>query len=143
MWTALGLLAPAPDTSYYHNRTSGASTYGAPLPTIKTLTVVIFANSSSQSSLTQAATIATALKAKGAVPKIIDEFLTSGVDATYSTAHAAPFDGLVVVDGTDDLFSKKASSATLCTPIPPTEIVCDAFLFVKSSPSSRAPARRR
>ena len=130
--TALGLPAPAPDTAYYHNnKTSGVSTYGTPLPTIKTLTVAILANASSQSSLSQAATIATGLKAKGAVPKILGQFLTSGVDATYSTAHAAPFDGIIVVDGTDNLFSKKASSATLYPPGRPTEIVRDAFLFAK------------
>ena len=115
----------------YHSKTSGVSTYGTPLLTIKTLTVAILANASSQSSLSQAATIATGLKAKGAVPKILGQFLASGVDATYSTAHAAPFDGIIVVDGTDDLFPKKASSATLYPPSRPTEIARDAFLFAK------------
>ena len=126
--TALGLPAPAPDTSYYHSKTSDVSTYGTPLPTIKTLTVAILANASSHSSLSQAATIATGLKAKGAVLKILGQL---GVDATYSTAHAAPFDGIIVADGTDDLFSKKASSATLYPPGRPTEIVRGAFLFAK------------
>jgi catalase len=130
--TALGLPAPAPDTAYYHNnKTSGVSTYGTPLPTIKTLTIAILASSSSQSSLSQAATLASAFKAKGAVPKVIGEFLTTGVDATYSTAHAALFDGVIVVDGTEDLFSKKAASATLFPPDRPTEIVRDAFLYGK------------
>ena len=101
------------------------------MPTIKTLTVAILANASSQSSLSQAATIATGLKAKGAVPIILGQFLASGVDATYSTAHAAPFDDIFVVDGTDGLFTKKASSATLYPPGRPAAIVRDAFLFAK------------
>ena len=111
--TALSLPAPAPDTSYYHNnKTSGVSTYGTPLPTIKTLAVAILAKGYSQSSLSQAATIATGLKSEGAVPRILGQLLTPGVDATYSTSHAAPFDGIIAADGTDGLFWK-ASLATL------------------------------
>ena len=77
--TALGLPAPAPDTPYYHNnKTSGVSTNGTPLPTVKTLAVAIRAKAYSQSSLSQAATIATGLKSKGAVPRILGQFLTPG-----------------------------------------------------------------
>ena len=72
-----------------------------------------------------------ASKVKGPVPKFFDEFLTSGIDATYSTAHATPFYGVIIVDGADDLFSWPASSAALYSPGPPTEIARDAFLFTK------------
>ena len=102
-----GRPTPGPDThvvQYYHNKAQPTAT---PL-TIKTRS----SNSSAQSSLSQA-TIAAASKVKGPVPKFSDEFLTSGIDATYSTAHATPFYGVVVVDGADDLFMEKASSAML------------------------------
>lgn len=49
---------------------------------------------------------------------------------TYSTA-PAPFDGVIVIDGTDYLFSKKAAAAGLYSPSCPTEIARDVYLFAK------------
>ena len=48
---------------------------------------------------------------------------------TYSTAHAAPFNDVIVVDGTDYLFSKMAAAALLYPPDRPTEIARDSYLF--------------
>ena len=80
---------------------------------MKTLTVVILANSSARSSLSQATTIATALKAKGAVPKFLPRVpdLRYRRDVLHRARHS--FYGVIVVDGADDLFLEKASSATL------------------------------
>ena len=77
---------------------------------------MISASSPSKPSFSQAATIATTLKAKRAVPRIFGEFLTSGI---------------AVVDDTDDIFLKEASPATLYPLGHPTEIVRDAFLIAK------------
>ena len=67
MCTALGL----------HARTGrGFATYGTPPPITK---ILILASLPSQPFLSQGA--------EGAVPKIFGEFLTAGVDATFSTSH--------------------------------------------------------
>ncbi|PWW74710.1 catalase-domain-containing protein [Tuber magnatum] len=125
---ALGMAAPAPDSTYYHNnKTSGVSTFGNPLPSIKTLNIGILTTTAS---LAQAGTLAQAFKGKGAVPKVVAEYITSGVDMTYSATDAVLFDGVIVVDGTSSLFSA-TSASPLFPPQRPAGIVRDAFLYGK------------
>ncbi|PUU81439.1 catalase-like domain-containing protein [Tuber borchii] len=128
---ALGMPAPAPDSGYYHNnKTSGVATFGNPLPSIKTLNIGILTTTTSSASLAQAATLAAAFKGKGAVPKIVAEYITSGVDMTYSASDAVIFDGVIVVDGTSSLFSM-TSASSMYPPQRPASIVRDAYLYGK------------
>jgi len=128
---ALGMPAPAPDPGYYHNeKTSGVSTFGKPLPSIKTLNIGILTTTTSPAALDQAATLVSAFKSKGAVPKVVAEYITSGVDMTYSATDAVVFDGVIVVDGTSSLFSM-ASASSMYPPQRPASIVRDAYLYGK------------
>lgn len=128
---ALGMPAPAPDPGYYHNeKTSGVSTFGKPLPSIKTLNIGILTTTTSPAALDQAATLVSAFKSKGAVPKVVAEYITSGVDMTYSATDAVVFDGVIIVDGTSSLFSM-TSASSMYPPQRPASIVRDAYLYGK------------
>lgn len=128
---AVGVDAPAPDPTYYHsNTTAGVSIFKNPLPTIATLTVGILVSTSSKTSLTQAAALVTAFKAKGAVPIVIGETISAGIDQTYSASDAVLFDGIIAVDGTKDLFDLKTASS-LYPAQRPASIIRDAFLYGK------------
>ena len=125
----LGLPKPEPENTYYHdNKTSGISTFSEPLPNIKTLNIGILASTASPESLKQAAKLAAAFKAKGAVPKVIAESLQEGVDTVYTAADAVLFDGVIVVDGTRNLFLKGSS---LFPAGRPGQIVRDAYNYGK------------
>lgn len=128
---AVGVAAPQPNPQYYHdNKTAGISVFSEPLPTIATLKVGILVSTSNAASLSQAAQIAEAFKAKGAVPVVIGEVIQSGVDQTYSASDAVLFDGIIVVDGTKSLFSSSTASS-LYPPQRPTSIIRNAFLYGK------------
>lgn len=132
---ALDLPVPSPDSTYYHNnKTSGISTFGGQLPSIRTLNIGIMATAASpRESLAQAGAIADALRAKGANPTVIAEHLAKGVGATYSGADAVLYDGIIVADGTKGLCSPPTSSA-LSSLYPrgrPAQIVRDAFNYGK------------
>lgn len=126
---ALGQPAPRPDSKYYHdNTTAGVAVFGTPLASIATLNIGILATTGSKASLAQAAEIAAAFKAKGANPTVIAETLTNGVGSTYTGADAVLFDGIIVTDGTKDLFLAKS---TLFPAGRPTQIVRDAYNYGK------------
>lgn len=128
---AFGLDAPAADPTYYHtNTTAGVSAFRNPLPTIAALKVGILASTSSKSSLAQAAALAKALAAKGAFTVIMGEFIVDGVDQTYAASDAVHFDGVIVVDGTKNLFGLKTTSS-LYPNQRPASIVRDSFLYGK------------
>jgi catalase len=126
---ALGLPDLQPDTRYYHNnKTQDVAVFEKPLPSIATLNIGILATTGSNSSLTQAAQIAATFKAKGANPKVIAESLTNGVDSTYLGADAVLFDGIIITDGTKDLFT---ATSTLFPAGRPAQIVRDAYNYGK------------
>ncbi|KAI1777933.1 CATB protein [Hypoxylon cercidicola] len=137
--TALGLEAPAPDDTYYHdNTTVGISITNDTLPTVATLTVGILAttkNSNGTSAMSQAATLKERLTAEGLVPTVVAESLVAGVDKTYSAADATDFDAVIVTSGADaaGLFALSASSgiSPLYPPLRPLQIASSAFLFGK------------
>lgn len=142
---ALGLSAPAPDATYYHdNATRGISITNGTLPTIATLKVGVLAtalaangssSSSSRASMDQAAQLKTRLGADGLIVTVVAERLAPGVDKTYSAADATDFDALVVTAGADaaGLFDLAAtsSSSPLYPPARPLQIASSAYLFGK------------
>jgi len=126
---ALGLPAPKPDSKYYHdNKTADVAVFGRPLPSIATLNIGILATTGADNSLKQAGEIAAAFKAKGANPTVIAETLVDGVGSTYNGADAVLFDGIIVTDGTKDLFLTKS---TLFPAGRPAQIVRDAYNYGK------------
>ncbi|KAI0546220.1 catalase [Xylaria curta] len=136
--TALGMNAPAPDPTYYHdNTTAGISITNGTLPTIATLKVGILssvATSNSSRAMDQAKQLKDRLKASGVVTTIVAERLASGVDKTYSAADATDFDAVVVAAGADadGLFSLTPSSLSpLYPPLRPLQIASSAYLFGK------------
>ncbi|KAI9710289.1 MAG: hypothetical protein M1820_002783 [Bogoriella megaspora] len=132
--SALGLQAPDSDPTYYHSNTtagnSGISAYRLPLPSIATLNVGILAITGSNVSLSQAKQLAAVFGAKGANTYVIAETYQSGVNKTYLTSDATGFDGVIVTDGTERLFSADAMSPLWPTGRP-TQIVRDAFAYGK------------
>ncbi|KAI1110005.1 heme-dependent catalase [Nemania sp. NC0429] len=149
---ALGLRAPAPDATYYHdNTTRGISITAGTLPTIATLKVGVLTtvNGSSPSlAMDQARQAKTRLTADGLVVSVVAEHLAPGVDKTYSAADATDFDALIVMAGADaaGLFVAPATAAAtspLYPPGRPLQIAASAYLFGKpvayfggSAPSS-------
>lgn len=127
----LNMPAPAPDRTYYNNNKSAfISIFNYSLPSISTLTVGILASTTSPSSLAQAAALKAAFSAAGTVPSVIGEFLTTGIDLTYSEADASGFDGIVVSSGAEVLFAKDVTSPLF--PLGrPSQILIDGYRWGK------------
>lgn len=127
----LSLPVPTPDPTYYHNNKSAfISIFNYSLPSVSTLTVGILASASSSSSLSEAAALKAAFSKVGVVPSIVGEFLTTGVDLTYSEADASGFDGIVVGSGAEVLFEGGATSPLF--PLSrPSQILIDGYRWGK------------
>ncbi|KAI5867963.1 CATB protein [Durotheca rogersii] len=134
--SALGLEAPAPEDTYYHdNTTAGISIVSELLPTVATLKVGILSTVSAgngAAAAEQAAALRERLTAEGLVPTVVAERLAPGIDKTYSTADATDFDALVVTSGADaeGLFAA-SSLSPLYPPLRPLQITSAAFLYGK------------
>ncbi|KAL2024445.1 hypothetical protein VTK56DRAFT_8256 [Thermocarpiscus australiensis] len=133
---ALGLEAPAPDPTFYHdNVTAGLSIVNATLPTIKTLRVGVLASTASAGSLAQAAQLKERLAADGVVVSVVAETLGQGADQTYAAADATAFDGVVVADGAEGLFGDAAGPAAASSSLFPAgrpgQILVDAYRWGK------------
>ncbi|KAI0383134.1 CATB protein [Hypomontagnella monticulosa] len=134
--TALGLDAPAPNATYYHdNTTAGISITNETLPTVATLKVGILATvnkANGTNALDQAKTLKQSLGAANLTVTVVAESLADGVDKTYSAADATDFDAVVVTSGADvaGLFKLTAPSP-LYPPLRPLSIASAAFLFGK------------
>lgn len=127
----IGLPAPAPDTTFYHdNSTAFVSIFNNELPTIATLSVAILASVKSNSSLSQAASIASELKKSGVTANIIGETLAPGISSTYSSADASAFDGIIVATDCEKLFTDGASS-TFFPANRPLQILVDGYRWGK------------
>lgn len=109
---ALGMEAPDPDPTYYHdNVTAGISIFGNKLSTIATLTVGMLITTNSSRSMNQAKQIKEALAAENVTVSVVGESLTDGVDMTYSAADATNFDAIVYTEDTvNALFDSKKST---------------------------------
>ncbi|KXX79527.1 Catalase-3 [Madurella mycetomatis] len=109
---ALGMEAPQPDDTYYHdNVTAGVSVFGTALPTIKTLRVAVLVSVGSEASVAQARELKERFGRDGLVVTVVGERLGEGVDQLYSAADATAYDGIVVAEGTEGLFSGNGSAA--------------------------------
>lgn len=131
--SVLGLDAPAPDPTYYHdNTTAGISITNATLPTVATLKVGILASTNGTAALEQAAALRERFEADKLVVTVVAEKIADGVDRTYSAADATDFDALVVTSSAADagLFSL-TSVSTLYPPARPLQIANTAFLYGK------------
>jgi len=132
---ALGLEAPAPDSTFYHNNvTAGVGVFGnGTLPTIATLRVGVLASSKSDASLKQAAQLKERFAKEGVVVTVVGETLAEGVDQTYSFADATGFDGVVVADGAEGLFGdgKNAAKSPLFPTGRPAQVLSDAYRWGK------------
>ncbi|KAL4726244.1 catalase [Fusarium chlamydosporum] len=128
---ALGLEAPEADDTYYHdNTTAGLSIFGTKLPSIATLSVGVLASINSGNSIQQAKDIKKALGEDKVTVSVVGEVLGDDVDVTYSAAHAAQFDGIVVASGTESLFNGTGKS-TLFPPGRPTQLIVDGYHWGK------------
>jgi catalase len=130
---ALGLEAPAPDPTFYHNNvTAGISIFNATLPTIQTLRVGVLASTTSESSLQGAAQLKERLAQDGVVVTVVGETLAQGVDQTYSAADATGFDGVVVADGAEGLFGDGKGAVSALFPAGrPGQVLLDAYRWGK------------
>ncbi|PQE17116.1 Catalase mono-functional heme-containing protein [Rutstroemia sp. NJR-2017a BBW] len=135
----LGLSAPEPDSTYYHdNSTAFVSVFRDSLPSIQGLSVGVLASAGSNVSLAQAAAIVKGFESSGAGVnvQVIAEKLVPGVDTTYSAADAALFDSLIAVEGTEGLFTSNSSisgkvKSTLYPEGRPARILVDGYRFGK------------
>jgi len=129
---ALGLDAPAPDPTYYHNNvTAGLSIFNHTLPTIKTLRVGVLASTKSDASLQQAKQVKERLAKDGVMATVVAETLADGVDQTYSAADATAYDGVVVADGAEGLFGEGAKESPLFPAGRPGQVLLDAYRWGK------------
>jgi catalase len=129
--SAIGVEAPAPDPKYYNDKkTAFVSIFRDPLPTIKTLKVLLLASTHSSASLSQASSLATAFKAEGAVITVVGETLANGIDQTYSATDASTFDGIIALTGTESLFTN-GSSSTFFPAARPQQILTDGYRWGK------------
>lgn len=111
--TALNLPAPAPDPTFYHdNVTRGVNIFGVKLPTAATLTVGILATTAVPDSVQQAGALQQRLARDGVVASVVGEALVSGINQTYSQSDASDFDGLIVAQGAEALFTGSSSSSS-------------------------------
>jgi catalase len=128
---AIGLEAPAADSTYYHdNTTADISITDQRLPTIATLQVAVLASTRSAESLAQANSIRDDLAASNVTVTIVGELLTGDVGATYSQADATAFDGVIVTSGALSLLDTTTRS-TLYPPGRPSQIVTDSYNWGK------------
>jgi catalase len=134
---AIGMTAPAPDQTFYHNNKTSVSlgAFGTKLLKLEGLKVAILATATSASSFGQ---LKSAFLADGVDTIVVAEYLTTGVDATYSASDATLFDGIIVGDGAEKLFtdcgSGKDKNASLPSLFPtgrPSQILLDGFRYGK------------
>ncbi|KAK0722466.1 catalase [Lasiosphaeria miniovina] len=129
---ALGLPAPAPDPTFYHNNvTAGLSIFNSTLPKIATLQVGVLASTNSSSSLEQAAALKERLAKEGVVVTVVGEVQGNGIDQTYSAADASVFDSVVVAAGAEGLFDPKTAASPLYPTGRPGQILVDGFRWGK------------
>jgi catalase len=133
---AIGVSAPQPDPTYYHNnKTTNVGTFGTPLKKIDGLIVGVLASVNNQSSIDEAQTLSQNLASSNVDVIIVAERLASGVSATYSQSDATNFDSVIVTAGSETLFGPDTftvkSNITLYPAGRPTQILVDAFRFGK------------
>lgn len=127
----IGLPAPPPDSKFYHNNSTAFITiFNNTLPTIATLNVGVLASVKSAGSLSQAAALAKAFSSSGVNVVVVGETLAAGINQTYSSADATGFDGIIIAQGAEPLFTGGASS-TYFPANRPLQILTDGYRWGK------------
>jgi catalase len=140
--SAIGVDAPEPDTTYYHdNTTAHIGAFGEKLTKLDGLKVGLLASVANASSIAQGAKLQSALKSAGVDVVVVAERMADNVNQTYSASDAVQFDAVVIADGAEGLFSsrsftgspksKGSGSSTLYPAGRPLDILLDAFRFGK------------
>jgi len=129
--TALGMTAPAPDDTFYHNKTTkSVSVFKSGLKKIDGLKVGMLTSVDAVSNANIVELKAT-LSKSGVDLMVVAEHLMDGVDMTYSAADATAFDGVVIADGAESLFGSRTRDAGPPGPIP------SGFVRKRQASSSR------
>ncbi|KAJ5184318.1 Catalase mono-functional heme-containing [Penicillium cf. griseofulvum] len=139
---AIGVNAPKPDDSYYHNnKTANIGAFGQKLTKLDGLKVGLLATVDNPASIAQGAKLQSALSDAGVDVVVVAERFADKVDQTYSASDAVQFDAVVVADGAEGLFgsksftslpSKGSGASTLYPAGRPLDILLDAFRFGKT-----------
>lgn len=137
---AIGLEAPEPDPTFYHdNSTAGVNVFGNPLKKVAGLKVGFLTTASEIDDQKEVLDeMKTTLGDAGVDILVVAESLSDeAIDMTYSAADAIAFDGIVVADGTESLFEKPSSNSTnsaASTLYPegrPLQILTDGYRYGK------------
>lgn len=130
--TALGLAPPAPDPTFYHdNTTKGVNIFGVPLPSVATLTVGLLATMKDPVSIQQAQALQQRFAQDRVNAFVVAEAQVPGVNQTYSQSDASNFDGLIVVQGAEAIFSPFQADPLF--PLGrPSQILLDGFRWGKA-----------
>lgn len=127
---AIGIPPPAPDPTYYHNKTTvRVGTFGTTLEKLDGLRIALLTSGDAQQGIKTANRLRDAFNKadKGVDIYVVGPSLdpTNGVNTPYSAAHGAIFDGVVVVDGL------VTNDSTLYPNGRPLQIVTDAYMYGK------------
>lgn len=137
---AIGIEAPKPDPSFYHdNTTAHIGAFGQKLLKLEGLKVGVLASVQNASSVSSAASLQSQFKDAGVDVVVVAERLGDGVNQTYSGSDAIQFDAVVVADGAEGLFSSRSftekpvknKASSLFPAGRPLDILVDAFRFGK------------
>ncbi|CAG7949315.1 unnamed protein product [Penicillium nalgiovense] len=139
---AIGVEAPKPDDSFYHdNTTAHIGAFGQKLTKLDGLKVGLLASVDKPASIAQGAKLQSALSSAGVDVVVVAERMADDVDQTYSASDAVQFDAVVVADGAEGLFGAKSftsqptkgsGASTLYPAGRPLDILLDAFRFGKT-----------
>jgi catalase len=126
----IGVAAPTPDPTFYNNNvTSFVSIFNKTLLKIDGLKIGVLASVSANGSITQGSQLKASFAAQNVDVLVVGETLANGVDLTYSAADATAFDGIIVADGADGLFTTTPSP--LFPAARPLDILSDGFRWGK------------
>jgi len=128
----LGMSAPSPDPTFYHeNKTASVTIFGTPLLKLTGLKIGVLTNSKAIDTATVSA-LQSALTGDGVKIVVVGETLGKGVDTTYSSADAIDFDGVVVGKGAQSLFKSATDGSSSLYPAGrPLQILLDAYRYGK------------
>lgn len=135
---AIGVDAPSPDPTYYHdNTTAHIGAFGQKLLKLEGLKVGLLASVQNTGSIAQGAKLQSLLSGAGVDVVVVGERMADGVNQTYSASDATNFDAVLIADGAQGLFGSSSEGAkkgatTLYPAGRPLEILGDAFRFGKT-----------
>ncbi|KAF2092329.1 mycelial catalase Cat1 [Saccharata proteae CBS 121410] len=125
---ALGMTAPDPDPTYYHNN---VTTNVRPFTRLNRLDGLKVGLLTSNAANASTAALESALKAQNVTLVVVAETLKDGADQTYSASDAVDFDAIVVAPGAQALFAANATSALYPTGRP-AQILLQGYRYGKT-----------